>query len=41
MAKIGLNNFRYAIATINETDGSISYGSVKKPLFLHLVYQFP
>ena len=31
MAKIGLNNFRYAIATINETDGSISYGSVKKP----------
>lgn len=31
MAKIGLNNFRYAKATINETDGSISYGVVKKP----------
>ena len=31
MAKIGLNNFRYAIATVNETDGSITYGSVKKP----------
>ena len=31
MAKIGLNNFRYAVATINETDGSITYGSVKKP----------
>lgn len=31
MAKIGLNNFRYAIATINESTGSISYGSVKKP----------
>lgn len=31
MAKIGLNNFRYAVATINETDGSISYGTVKKP----------
>lgn len=31
MAKIGLNNFRYAIATINQTDGSISYGAVKKP----------
>lgn len=31
MAKIGLNNFRYAIATINESNGSISYGSVKKP----------
>lgn len=31
MAKIGLNNFRYAIATVNEVDGSITYGSVKKP----------
>lgn len=31
MAKIGLNNFRYAIATINETTGAISYGTVKKP----------
>ena len=31
MAKIGLNNFRYAVATVNETDGSISYGTVKKP----------
>ena len=31
MAKIGLNNFRYAVATINETDGTISYGTVKKP----------
>lgn len=31
MAKIGLNNFRYAVATVNPTDGSISYGTVKKP----------
>lgn len=31
MAKIGLNNFRYAIATINETTGEISYSTVKKP----------
>ena len=31
MAKIGLNNFRYAVATINESNGSISYGTVKKP----------
>lgn len=31
MAKIGLNNFRYAIATINETTGAISYGTVNKP----------
>ena len=30
MAKIGLNNFRYAKATIG-ADGSISYGTVKKP----------
>lgn len=31
MARIGLNNFRYAVATINETNGTISYGTVKKP----------
>ena len=31
MAKIGLNNFRYAVATINESTGAISYGSPKKP----------
>lgn len=31
MAKIGLNNFRFAVATINPTDGSISYGTVRKP----------
>lgn len=31
MAKIGLNNFRYAVATISEATGSISYGTVKKP----------
>ena len=31
MAKIGLNNFRYAVATVNENDGSITYGTVKKP----------
>lgn len=31
MAKIGLNNFRYAVATINESTGLISYGTVKKP----------
>lgn len=30
MAKIGLNNFRYAIATIGQT-GTITYGTVKKP----------
>lgn len=30
MAKIGLNNFRYAVATISQT-GAITYGSVKKP----------
>lgn len=30
MAKIGLNNFRYAVATIGQT-GAITYGSVKKP----------
>lgn len=31
MAKIGLNNFRYAVATVSQVDGSISYGTVKKP----------
>ena len=31
MAKIGLNNFRYAVATVNESTGEISYGEVKKP----------
>lgn len=31
MAKIGLNNFRYAVATVSESDGSITYGSPKRP----------
>ncbi len=31
MAKIGLNNFRYAIATINASTGVVSYGGAKKP----------
>ena len=31
MAKIGLNNFRYAIATVNSTTGVVSYGGAKKP----------
>ena len=30
MAKIGLNNFRYAVATIGP-NGAITYGAVKKP----------
>lgn len=30
MARIGLNNFRYAVATIS-ANGSITYGTVKKP----------
>ena len=30
MAKIGLNNFRYAIATVGQ-NGTITYGTVKKP----------
>ena len=30
MAKIGLNNFRYGIATVAD-DGSITYGGAKKP----------
>lgn len=30
MAKIGLNNFRYAIATV-ATNGAITYGTAKKP----------
>jgi phi13 family phage major tail protein len=31
MAKIGLNNFRYSVATVNETTGAITYGTPKKP----------
>ena len=31
MAKIGLNNFRYAIATVNSTTGVVTYGGAKKP----------
>lgn len=30
MAKIGLNNFRYAVATVG-TNGAITYGTVKTP----------
>ena len=31
MAKIGLNNFRYGIADIDESTGAITYGGAKKP----------
>lgn len=31
MAKIGLNNFRYAVATVNSTTGVVTYGGAKKP----------
>lgn len=31
MAKIGLNNFRYGIATVNSTTGAITYGAATKP----------
>ena len=31
MAKIGLNNFRYAVATINPTTGIVTYGGSKTP----------
>ena len=31
MAKIGLNNFRYAIANVNDSTGAITYGGAKKP----------
>lgn len=31
MAKIGLNNFRYSVATVNDTTGAITYGTPKKP----------
>jgi phi13 family phage major tail protein len=31
MAKIGLNNFRYSVATVNETTGAITYATPKKP----------
>ena len=30
MAKIGLNNFRYGIAT-EANDGTLTYGTAKKP----------
>ena len=31
MAKIGLNNFRYAVATVNATTGVVTYGGAKTP----------
>lgn len=31
MAKIGLNNFRYAVASVDDSTGAITYGAVKKP----------
>lgn len=31
MAKIGLNNFRYAVATVDASTGAITYGTAKKP----------
>lgn len=31
MAKIGLNNFRYAVATVNAQTGLVTYGGSKKP----------
>lgn len=31
MAKIGLNNFRYAVASVNATTGVVTYGGAKKP----------
>ena len=31
MAKIGLNNFRYSVATVDDTTGAITYGTPKKP----------
>lgn len=31
MAKIGLNNFRYSVATVDDTTGEITYGKPKKP----------
>lgn len=31
MARIGLNNFRYAIATVDATTGAVTYGGAKKP----------
>lgn len=31
MAKIGLNNFRYAIATVDASTGAVTYGGAKKP----------
>lgn len=31
MAKIGLNNFRYAVATVDSSTGVVTYGGPKKP----------
>lgn len=31
MAKIGLNNFRYSVASIDSSTGAITYGTPKKP----------
>lgn len=31
MAKIGLNNFRYAVASVDDSTGAITYGTPKKP----------
>jgi phi13 family phage major tail protein len=31
MAKIGLNNFRYSIASVDASTGEITYGTPKKP----------
>ena len=31
MAKIGLNNFRYAKATVDESTGAVSYSGCRKP----------
>lgn len=31
MAKIGLNNFRYAVASVDSSTGVVTYGGAKKP----------
>lgn len=31
MAKIGLNNFRYSVATVNASTGAVTYGTPTKP----------
>lgn len=31
MAKIGLNNFRYSVASVDASTGAITYGTPKKP----------